>query len=293
MIEHKNIVSWSRTIYKQPTQTRDLMEWVISNEHADLVGKYRNGKLQKQALPVILPAGVFEHGKSVRDFAESSGILYIDIDGKSNNIKRIRQRIDAPWIKAVTVSSGGNGLSVFIPVDAQLITTDPYPHKVYGFMYKQAEALFKQSGIITDPACKNINRLRYASVDDKPYINYEATKFPFIEQLEREELKKPIKATTELKREILEMVDYIDKYKLDISAKYNDWLYIAGLFNNVFGMNQGLELYLRISKHYKGFSEEEAENKYVSCLSFKNSTPGRFFILVAPKIKFSKLKRNM
>lgn len=287
----EHYVSWSRSIYKQPSQTRDLVKWILENEHESLVMKFRAGRIKKEKLPVILPAGIFEDGKTMNHFVESSGLIFIDIDGKQNNIKRIRPRIDAPWVKMVTQSSSGSGLSVFVPIDAQRITTSEYPRRVYAAYYNQIEHMFKQAGIITDPACKNINRLRYASFDDKPYLNKRATKFPFIELREQEEEPKPIKIDSKIKREIIEAIEMIDKKKIDISARYNDWLYIAGFLNNVFGLNHGLELFLKVSRHYPNFDEDEAERKYMQCLSFKDSHPDRFFNLVGPKIKMSKKTR--
>jgi hypothetical protein len=281
----EHYVSWSRSIYRDPSETRELIDWILSNEHEESVMRFRRGRTKKDKLPVILPAGIFEDGKTMKNFVESSGLIFIDIDGKSNNIKRIRPRLDAKWIKMITQSSSGTGLSVFIPIDANRITTSEYPRRIYAAYYNQVEYMFKQAGIITDPACKNINRLRYASFDPKPYLNPKAEKFPFIELKEKEEAPKIYKANSKAKQEIIDAINLIDKKKIDISARYNDWLYIAGFLNNVFGMNHGLELFLKVSRHYPGFDEDEAERKYMHCLSFTDSMPDRFFNLIGTKIK--------
>lgn len=284
--EPQHIVSWASTIFAKPTDEVELIDWLINSPHEELVKRYRKGDIEKQVLPVVLPAGVFKGGKTMNDYQSPSGLLYVDIDAKDNpSLSKLKHRIDAEWIKLICSSSGGKGLSIFIPLDVNILNESP--REMYAAYYRQVESLFKQVGIITDPSCKNINRLRYASYDAKPFMyNKSATQFPFIIPAKR--VKEKVKVDTQLKKEIMQVVRDLERGKIDITMKYNDWLYVAGLCNIVFGLDAGLEVFQRLSKNYPSYSESETTRKYMQCLNFTDANPARLFRLTAPKLKMKK-----
>lgn len=278
--------SWANTIYAKPSSSVDLISWLIESPHEELVKRYRKGIIEKQVLPVVLPAGIFEGGKTIADYKKSSGLIYVDIDYKQNpRINSLKSRIDAEWVKLMVSSSGGKGISLFIPIDIPRLEADP--RFVYAQYYRQIESLLKQVGIISDPSCKNINRLRYASWDSKPMIyNKSAVAFPYIEPVKRK--VEVVKIDTALKREIMDVVRNLDKGKIDITIQYNDWLYLAGLCHNVFGLDAGLEVFQKLSRYYGTYNESETNRKYLQCLTFTDANPARLFKLTAPKIKMKR-----
>lgn len=104
-----------------------------------------------------------------------SGFIAIDVDGKDNpghtpaELKEIISSIKQ--VSFCGYSASGNG------VWGLMRLADTTKHKQH---FEALEDVFQRIGVTIDPACKNVNRLRFASYDPDPYINENAETFRLI-----------------------------------------------------------------------------------------------------------------
>jgi hypothetical protein len=286
----KTITFFSTGLAKQPTAYIDLAQALYADiKTYTLVKAYRMGlagQAGKKGLPFILPAGVFVGGRKIENFVKSSGLLYVDIDAKSQTklgMDMVRRYLttpgNCPWLMALQASCGGKGLSCFLKIPKIK------SREAYRAYYKEVERMFLQVGIVADKSCVNINRIRFMSYDPDTYINYQAETLRLKIEKVRKPMREPIEVDDNLKQAILIAVKSIERDKQDITADYNTWLYMAGLLHKVFGENQGRQLFHRISRFYPGYDASEADQKYNYCREFKNASPNKFFRIVIPKLK--------
>lgn len=261
---------------KEQIGTIDFIDWSLDSKHKVNVLAVRKGLGKKDQLECVLPGGIFSD-RGLYSCIKPSGLLYVDIDSKDNTdiLKARKLVITDPHVILVQASTGGKGLSVVYKIAKA-------SKEQYNWYYRQVEALLSCAGIKADKACKNINRIKFASYDPKPYVNLKAKtlkltyKPPKIKPVE-------VQIDTALKKDILDMVALLDSGKVDITGDYNDWLYLAGMLHLVFGYRQGLTIFHRISKFYANYSAEEATSKYDYCTTFKDANPKRFFTLLKAK----------
>jgi hypothetical protein len=272
----ENLVSWCGTAFTNPSREVELLDWLGGHEHKVEVLMYRKGLCDKRSLPCITPGGVFGPTKQIDDFKWGSGILFIDIDGKDNDVAYCREVFEASiYTLALSASSSGKGLSVFMRVPKKMTV------ELYRNYYIQMEEYLKQYGIVADPSGKNINRLRYASYDPNLVMNLNAQELPLWYKPKKVK-KETIQVDSEFQKQILEIVEAIERSEWDISKAYNDWIYLAGFFYNVYGETQGLNMFLRLSRFYPDYDERKAIKKYEQCKTFENIRLNKFFKLIKP-----------
>ena len=98
-----------------------------------------------------------------------SGMICIDIDGKDNpgtdlNAFALTMRKD-PSVIMISKSASGEGLMIIHRIEVREGSA-PDDLRLHFF---ELESIYKESGIVIDDACKNINRLRYATHDPDLY----------------------------------------------------------------------------------------------------------------------------
>lgn len=145
-------------------------------EYASEIQKIRNAKTKeardklKQNLHAFTISGTFLHGgKTEENLDRPSGMLCIDIDGKDNpgidlNAFALTMRKD-PSVIMISKSASGEGLMIIHRIE---VRKESAPEDLRLHFY-ELESIYKDSGIIIDDACKNINRLRYATHDPDLY----------------------------------------------------------------------------------------------------------------------------
>jgi hypothetical protein len=126
-------------------------------------------KRAKLCMPGIMPSGTFSHRGS-RFLLKHTGLIAIDIDQKQNeqiaHYKDLKNQIS----KLINVaycgrSVSGSGYWLLIPI------AYPEKHKLH---FRYIEAFFKSGGIIVDPGCSDVCRLRFYSYDPDAYYNHKA-----------------------------------------------------------------------------------------------------------------------
>ena len=159
-----------------PPVDSNLLEELRSNKYQqqqDAVRAVSDPKKQgdlKNKMPVLLPCGIFKGAKDAKNLVKHTGLIAIDIDAKDNlHIRNFDAlQIELCKIKYVAYcgkSVRGKGYFLIIPI------AYPDKHKLH---FKYIESYFKSKGIVIDPTCKNVNRLRYYSYDAQAYYNHAA-----------------------------------------------------------------------------------------------------------------------
>ena len=277
----------------------DIRQWLLSNHLQDVITQIRitQDKVVRRTLkcklPAITPSGIF-HRRNSNGLVEPSSLICIDIDGKDNpsisDMEKLKKRLGKlSYIMYVGLSASGTGLFCIIPY------TDYRNHKLY---FNSLKLEFEKMGIIIDKSCSDITRLRLASYDEHPYLNWDAV--PYEKTLDENDcIKVRDLIKTEIlqdniadnkvngfdfvanqllkptnldlahvipqskKNEVVRLVNVIIESKVDITRNYQDWFTICCIIKNYFGAG-GIVLFHDISKLYPNYSPEETEKLYSS-----------------------------
>lgn len=182
-------------------QARQLCE-LLQQEVDALSHNIERGDIEadriKRSLPAATLSGLFEPTRAERNLKHHSGFICIDIDDHFNrkdssghNIS-YPQSLDAvptvlasfPWVAYAAHSVGGVGYYALIPLGP---IDEVHTHKWY---FECLEEEFLQYGLVIDPACSDVTRLRILSYDNAPYRNAAAVPYMgranFVGRAERE-----------------------------------------------------------------------------------------------------------
>jgi hypothetical protein len=253
----------------------NLLVWLTSDKHKAKVEQIRGEQDKderdrlKSELPAISPSGIFSQRNS-RSLTKHSGFIAFDIDLKGNdtivNYNELKSEISK--IKNVAyagLSVSGTGLWGLIPI------AHPDKHQQH---FKALERSFAKRGIIIDPKCSDVVRLRGYSFDPAGYFNHNATKFTAI--IERHKpIAKRYKATGTDDRARVESV--LNKLTFDVTGDYGTWFEMGCALANAFG-EDGRAYFHGLSQYYADYSYNETDQQFTDCLKHKyNYTLGTFF----------------
>ncbi len=146
----------------------EIRKGATPDERHEIKDKY------KAQIPCITPSGLFsKRGKD--HLTKATGLIGIDIDYKDNievmaQVPEILSNL--PYVLYASKSISGDGYFALI----KLATDDFRGH------YLAIEKELKGYGITTDKSCKDISRLRFASYDESPYYNPDATSYCLVEE---------------------------------------------------------------------------------------------------------------
>lgn len=126
----------------------------------------------KQSLPCAMPSLLIDK--------THSGFIAVDIDGTNHNEnldfspEQLKQKVSSiANVAYCGYSASGLGVWALIPL------FDPTKHLEH---FRALQIQFKYIGLSIDNSCSNVNRLRFASYDNEPYINPNAKAFSLILQ---------------------------------------------------------------------------------------------------------------
>jgi hypothetical protein len=124
------------------------------------------------SLPCVTPSGLFSE-RSGKNLTRHSGLLCIDID-LNDNPGGVMEKVPSllaslPYVAYASKSITGDGYFAIVPLE------HPTHHLEH---YLAIEKEFKDEyGIVLDKQCKDVCRLRFATYDENPYFNPEATSY--------------------------------------------------------------------------------------------------------------------
>jgi len=267
----RNILDVKVSLYKnkedKAPKTVILGNILASTKYAALVEKIRSttdDKHQKELklkAPAFTPSCVTEEDGSFTH----TGLVCLDIDSQHNpdvvnfrDFKKLVSTIEN--VAYCSISISGKGYFVLIPV------SNPEKHLEH---FKSLELDFARCGITIDPACKNVNRLRFVSFDEEPYLNLNAKPYTFVYS--------PVSVANEcysyspcidrVEALILEIEDRL----IDITGNYSQWFQIGCALANEFG-EAGREFFYRVSQYSDLYEEATTDKQFSACLKGLNSS---------------------
>jgi predicted P-loop ATPase len=276
-------------------------------EYASEIQKIRNAKTKdnrdklKQRLHVFTISGTFLYGgKMEENLDKPSGMICIDIDGKDNpgtdlNAFALTMRKD-PSVIMISKSASGEGLMIIHRIEVREGSA-PDDLRLHFF---ELESIYKESGIVIDDACKNINRLRYATHDPDLYAiedPHHAEIRPLPKPIQRRDpvTATPTKTPTNLTQTPTTAPDKENRYTrprkpsvfdydeedlrfalMDVNAKgmdvplemanryggtrHTNWIRMGHALTN-FG-ESGRAYFHDISRHYSNYTPEKTDKKW-------------------------------
>lgn len=214
--------------------TTDKWRYLSDKVRAE-TDKTKRNKLKQQLLPAFTPSGIFrENKRNDKGLIKHSGYMCIDIDGDDNpNISNWQGVVfelgKLPQIAFAGLSVSANGVFALIPIK--------YPNR-HEEHFNAFQKSFKNRGLVIDPKCGNVSRLRFYSYNEHYHINRDAE--PYL-HLYKEPIRpnpKPIKSTlaptrysNELDAEIL--VREIVASGVNIVPDYNSWFNAGAALSNL------------------------------------------------------------
>jgi len=235
------------------------------------IDNYRNtfSKEDKKALPCITVSARFTKWREEKNIVEKMPFICLDIDRKTNQcismllVKELFMNHPCCYYTGYSTSIDG--------VYAIMKISDPEKLDQY---FEYFEGALKKIGINIDQSCKDYARLRFFSFDSEAYHNPKAKAF---------RLKKPAAkgaynnyTITSESDKVDKLIDEINKFSLDITSNYEDWIKIAGALNSEFGEN-GRGYFHNISKFHANYDAKKCDKKYDSCKKMNKTSLGSLF----------------
>jgi hypothetical protein len=258
-------VSLFENVYSQiPKKTITYRDWLfkdidILRDKVNRVRSEQNSKL-KHSLPCITGSGTIIGTRADNNLKHHNGYIVIDIDYQDNEhfkeeyFSQLKEKVfrNINEVCYAGHSAGGIGYYLIIGIE------NPQRHKEY-FNYLASWFRYRED-IIIDKSGKNLSRLRYYSVDDKQYINENAT-------ILKESLLNKIKVPTISRRgatsdiNIIELVEKIEASGISIAPSYDEYLKLAIVFYNEQG-EDGRGLYHRVCSLDPKYKSRDCDEQF-------------------------------
>ena len=244
----------------------NLLTWLQSGKYKSQVEAIRQEPdkakrdILKAQLPAITPSGLFEM-RNARSLTNHSGFVSFDIDLKENKHIGNYGELKNELIKIKNVaycglSVSGTGLWGLIPI------SQPEKHKQHWLALDKS---FAKLGIIIDPVCKDVCRLRGYSYDENGYFNDHATTFTgIIEPVKPKRIRYAATGTDDK----ASVESCINQLSVDITADYKTWFELGCSLANTFE-EDGRDYFHAISQYHINYSNSETDRQYNSCLRGK------------------------
>lgn len=263
-------VSYFDNVFNKKGTTINLYEYLIDkdkkyyNKYSAIVDSIRNAKTDEQRKELKKNSNLAcitvscETGDDKSDIKEVNNIICIDIDKQDNltiidRVPSLVKQFNCVAYFAKSVS--GTGYYCLIPIKY----TD-----MFKLHFNALQKDFAERGITIDKSCSNLNRLRYYSYDNDAYINTNAEVYTTLLEDKRETTttdNRELKAIKINDKQIVDMLDYINNNKLDITNTYQRWLSVTAAIANTYS-EAGRALYHNICKYHKAYNVYECDDKY-------------------------------
>lgn len=203
-----------------------------------------------------------------------NGLACIDVDGHDNpditDMDLFKQQVSVlPQVAYCAKSLGGNGVYIIIYI--------AHPDR-FSDVYRQLEIDFFKAGVVIDPACKNIARVRVMSYDEHPYINHRAVPYYGVYQ---QPVKIPRLHTmsadaTDTEKKVADYCRLIKQTGINLTCSYDDWREIGMALADL--GEAGRQYYHIVSSVDSRYREAETDRKFNNFLQKTRSIHiGTFF----------------
>lgn len=292
----------------RPVGEVDILHWLLEPSHEllevlDLIRKTDDKETRnaiKARLPAVTPSGLFEV-RRIDALIAHSGLICLDIDAEDNpeisDWDALKLRLpNLEHILYAGLSASGRGLFCLVPI------ADGKQHLQHFFALERD---FREAGIVLDPSCKDVSRLRGFSHDASAVVNFDARPYEKVSEAsvtghrttsERPLVRNPSPKTDRIreggrpnpalrllqptdlsrissvleprklsKQRFLELAERIEAQRIDITASYRDWFTIGCVIATLFG-DDGFPLFHRISCFYPNYDYDECERLFSEIL---------------------------
>ena len=244
------IITYRDWLFKEIDVLRNKVNRVRAEQNSDL----------KHTLPCITGSGTIIGTRADNNLKCHNGYIVIDIDYQHNEhfkeeyFSQLKENVfeNISEICYAGHSAGGVGYYLIMGIE------NPHRHKEY---FNYLASWFRYSEDINiDESGKNLSRLRYYSVDNKHYINENAT-------ILKESLLNKIKVPTISRRRaasdnnLVELVEKIEASGTSIAPSYNEYLKLAIVFYNELG-EHGRGLYHRVCSLDPKYKSRDCDKQF-------------------------------
>ena len=258
-------VSLFENIHSQiPIKTITYRDWLfkdidILRDKVNRVRSEQNSKL-KHTLPCITGSGTIIRTRADNNLKYHNGYIVIDIDYQDNEhfkeeyFSQLKEKVfrNINEVCYAGHSAGGIGYYLIIGIE------NPQRHKEY-FNYLASWFRYRED-IIIDKSGKNLSRLRYYSVDDKQYINENATilKESLLNKNTVPTIARRVEAS---ENNMVELVEKIETSGTSIARSYDEFFKLAIVFYNELG-EDGRGLYHRVCSLDPKYKSKDCDKQF-------------------------------
>ena len=238
----------------------DFYNAILNGDYKSEIEEMRSSPEQaknlKKNLPCVTISGTFRI-RNAEGLINHSGRMCIDLDAKENpqieNWPQLRNTLGT-WkeVEFAALSASGRGLLLVV------VISNPEKHLLH---YLAIENSFKKYGIVIDPTCKDIPRLRFVTYDNNAIFNEKVSPYKLIYHEAKPILKKYQAKKDDLRRAINEIVIK----GLDITNNYKNWYEIGCALVNEYG-ESGRDDFHKLSQNYPKYKHTECDQQYDKCL---------------------------
>jgi len=252
----------------QPVQV-SLRSFLTSQKHRDKIELLRSAKDEhdRKMIKLSLPAATPSCTCSVRNersVISHSGFIQFDIDNKENpeinNWEELRDWVaKIPEVAYCALSASGEGVWGLVRIQ------HPDKHKQH---FKALEKGFRANGIVIDPLCSDVVRLRFYSFDENARFNENAFILTRIVEPQKtvDHSYHPAKNAKGDRQKVEAAIKQITENKVDITDNYKDWWMMAAAFKNSFGENDARKYYHAISRFHPNYDPRETDRQFDNVL---------------------------
>lgn len=269
-------VSIYRNVYDNIGLSGDLFDFLTTDKWKKLSDKIRREKdttirnKLKLQLPACTPSGLFEERRKDK-LIKHSGYICIDIDnGDNQKIKDWPAFIT--WLGKLLhvafagLSVSGNGAFVLFKIAN---THQHYRH------FKAIEEDFLKHGIIVDPACKDVARLRIYSYNAHPYINPNAKTYTKLYEKQHRQQKYYLYNHTNVEKLVDRLVDEIVETQTNIVPNYESWFKVGAALSTI---RNGRAYFHAISSvDTSKYNFKKCDKQFDKCMRFTEIKINTFF----------------
>lgn len=252
------VINWMQTNQTLKQKTMHYRKWLFLNPDAT---KKQKSDQKVSHFPAVTFSGTFTGTGQAKDINQMSGLIVIDFD--HINVNEVREKLKSdPYTFLLFLSPSIDGLKAVIKHNL----TEPENWK---YLYLELEAYYKTLGLETDKSGKDINRMCFLPYSEDLYKNDGSKVWQFSGVPEKPTQTRTASLTIEtddkLYNECYCLAGYLFKYKIDITANYDDWIsYGYSLCH--FG-EQGREIYHMMSGVNNGYESDDTDQNYDYMLS--------------------------
>ena len=258
-------VSLFENRYSQmPKKTITYRDWLfkeidVLRNKVNRVRAEQNSEL-KHTLPCITGSGTIIGTRADNNLKYHNGYIVIDIDYQHNEhfkeeyFSQLKDNVfeNISEICYAGHSAGGVGYYLIMGIE------NPHRHKEY-FNYLASWFRYRED-IIIDKSGKNLSRLRYYSVDNKHYINENATilKESLLNKNTVLTIARRVEAS---ENNMVELVEKIETSGTSIARSYDEFFKLAIVFYNELG-EDGRGLYHRVCSLDPKYKSKDCDKQF-------------------------------